>query len=67
MLYINCLFNQSFVKFEVTCFYLFLQDIFMSEFHKIKMLIKYYTVLVDHFNTRVIVCCMTPDDVIRSA
>ena len=35
MLYINCLFNQSFVKFEVKCFYLFLQDI-MPEFHKIK-------------------------------
>ena len=34
MLYINCLFNQSFVKFEVTCYYLFLQD--MPEFHEIK-------------------------------
>ena len=68
MLCINCLFNQSFVKFEVTCFYLFLfLLIFMPEFHKIKMLIKYYTVLLDHFNTRVIFCCMTPDDDIRPA
>ena len=36
-------------------------------FIKLKVLIKYYMVLLDHFNTRVIVCCMTPDDVIRPA
>ena len=62
MLYINCLFNQSFVKFEVHVFTYFWK--ICLSFIKLKVSIKYiYSFILDHFNARVIVFCMTPDDV----